>query len=90
MAPLPVYQHFIDGKFVDSADHYDIRYPYTDEKFASVARAGASEMEAAIASATRPWLPFFCPLPWNGMLTLRHQGGPPMWAKPTPPERVRG
>jgi acyl-CoA reductase-like NAD-dependent aldehyde dehydrogenase len=53
MAPLPVFQHFIDGKFVDSADHYDIRYPYTDEKFASVARAGASETEAAIASATR-------------------------------------
>jgi acyl-CoA reductase-like NAD-dependent aldehyde dehydrogenase len=53
MAPLPVYQHFIDGKFVDSTDHYDIRYPYTDEKIASVARAGAAEIEAAIASAAR-------------------------------------
>jgi acyl-CoA reductase-like NAD-dependent aldehyde dehydrogenase len=46
-------QHFIDGKFVDSAEHYDVRYPFTGEKIATVARADADEMEAAIASAER-------------------------------------
>jgi len=42
---------FIDGKSHDTADHYDIHYPYNGELVARVARAGKKEMETAIAAA---------------------------------------
>ncbi len=44
---------FIDGEFVDTADHYEVRYPYDDRAVATVARAGHNELEAAVASARR-------------------------------------
>jgi acyl-CoA reductase-like NAD-dependent aldehyde dehydrogenase len=47
------YRLFIDGKTVDTSDHYEIRYPYNGEVVATAARAGESEMEAAIAAAAR-------------------------------------
>jgi acyl-CoA reductase-like NAD-dependent aldehyde dehydrogenase len=50
---IAIHKLFIDGKPVDTADHYDLRYPYTDAIAASVARAGAAEMETAIAGAAR-------------------------------------
>jgi glyceraldehyde-3-phosphate dehydrogenase (NADP+) len=50
---LPLYKLFIDGKLIDTADHYDISYPYSGEKVATVARAGTDELESAIASAAR-------------------------------------
>ncbi|MGC1677289.1 MAG: aldehyde dehydrogenase family protein [Candidatus Binataceae bacterium] len=49
----PEYRHFIDGKNVDSSEHYDIIYPYTGETVGTVARAGEAEMDAAIGAATR-------------------------------------
>ncbi len=51
MAEIPVYKLFIDGALRDTGDHYDVVYPYTGEVTARVARAGAAEMEAAIAAA---------------------------------------
>jgi acyl-CoA reductase-like NAD-dependent aldehyde dehydrogenase len=53
MASTPHYGHFIDGKPVDSSDHYDIPYPFTGEKVATAARAGEAEIEAAAAAAAR-------------------------------------
>ena len=50
---IPRYQQFIDGKHVDSSDHYDIFYPFTGEKIGDAARAGEAEMDAAIAAAAR-------------------------------------
>ncbi|HTY55678.1 MAG TPA: aldehyde dehydrogenase family protein [Candidatus Binataceae bacterium] len=46
---------FIDGKSQDTADHYDLHYPYNGELVGRVARAGKQEMEAAIAAATRSY-----------------------------------
>ena len=53
MAALAHNRLFIDGKHADSADRYEVRYPYNNEVVATVARAGAAEMDAAAASATR-------------------------------------
>ena len=53
MNSLPLYKLFIDGKFIDTPDHYDVSYPYSGAKVATVARAGADEMESAVASAAR-------------------------------------
>ncbi len=53
MRPLPTYKLFVDGEFVDTHDHYDVHYPFTGEKVATIARAGEPEMETAIASAAR-------------------------------------
>jgi glyceraldehyde-3-phosphate dehydrogenase (NADP+) len=53
MSSPQLYLHFIDGSYVDSSAHYEVRYPYTGEPVATVARAGEAEMEAAVASAAR-------------------------------------
>lgn len=42
---------FIDGKFVDSSDRYDTRYPYDEHVVGTVARAGESELKAALVSS---------------------------------------
>ena len=47
----PTHKLFIDGKSHDTADHYDIHYPFNGELVGRVARAGKKEMDAAIASA---------------------------------------
>jgi acyl-CoA reductase-like NAD-dependent aldehyde dehydrogenase len=53
MAAPTLNRLFIDGKHVDSADHYDVAYPFNGEIVARVARAGAAEMETAIAASQR-------------------------------------
>jgi acyl-CoA reductase-like NAD-dependent aldehyde dehydrogenase len=53
MAASTLNRLFIDGAPVDTTDHYDVAYPFNGEIVAQVARAGASEMEAAIAAAKR-------------------------------------
>lgn len=53
MTAPQLFKHFIDGKLVDSRDHYDVHYPHSGEKIGTVARAGDAEMESAIASAAR-------------------------------------
>ncbi len=53
MAMPNLYRLFIDGKLCDTADHYDLHYPYSGELAARVARAGRDEMEAAIAAAAK-------------------------------------
>jgi acyl-CoA reductase-like NAD-dependent aldehyde dehydrogenase len=50
---VPLYRLFIDGKALDTFDHYELRYPYNGEVVGTVARAGADEADAAIAAATR-------------------------------------
>ena len=52
MVTPSLYKLFIDGGLHDTADHYDLHYPYSGELVARVARAGRREMEAAIAAAT--------------------------------------
>ncbi len=47
----PHYRLFIDGKALDTADHYDLHYPFNGEVVGSVARAGEHEANAAIAAA---------------------------------------
>jgi glyceraldehyde-3-phosphate dehydrogenase (NADP+) len=53
MAPLAPCKLFIDGETADTADHYDLIYPFTGEAIGTVARAGAGEMDAAIEAASR-------------------------------------
>jgi glyceraldehyde-3-phosphate dehydrogenase (NADP+) len=52
MSEPKTFQLFIDGKSVDTNDHYDLVYPYTGEVVGRAARAGAAELDAAIAAAT--------------------------------------
>jgi acyl-CoA reductase-like NAD-dependent aldehyde dehydrogenase len=35
MSSMPLWRHFIDGKLVDSKDHYDVHNPYDGEKIAT-------------------------------------------------------
>jgi acyl-CoA reductase-like NAD-dependent aldehyde dehydrogenase len=53
MASATNYRLFIDGKFVDTSDHYDIHYPYNGEVAGTVARAGEKELDVAITAAAR-------------------------------------
>lgn len=47
------YRLFIDGKTVDTSDHYELHYPYNGEVVGTVARAGDEEVDAAIDAAAR-------------------------------------
>ncbi|HZO82622.1 MAG TPA: aldehyde dehydrogenase family protein [Candidatus Binataceae bacterium] len=49
----PLYRLFIDGQAIDTAEHYDLHYPYNGEVVGTVARAGEQEADAAIAAAAR-------------------------------------
>ncbi len=53
MPALPSYKLFIDGRSVDTSDRYEVRYPYTNETVATVARASQRELDAAIESVAR-------------------------------------
>jgi acyl-CoA reductase-like NAD-dependent aldehyde dehydrogenase len=44
---------FIGGKSVQTSDTYEVRSPYDEELVAVIHRAGAAEIEAAIAAAAR-------------------------------------
>ncbi|WP_109526736.1 MULTISPECIES: aldehyde dehydrogenase family protein [Nocardia] len=47
----PHYPLYIDGKWHDTAEHYEIRSPATEELVATVAKGGVAEVELAVAAA---------------------------------------
>ena len=47
------YPMLIDGQWVDTADHYEIRSPATEELVATVAKGDVGHVDAAVAAATR-------------------------------------
>jgi aldehyde dehydrogenase (NAD+) len=47
----PHYQQFINGEWVDSAEHYEIRSPATNELVATVAKGTTGDVDAAVAAA---------------------------------------
>ena len=49
--PVPHYPLFIDGEWVDSPEHYEIRSPATDELVATVAKGGVEHIDRAVAAA---------------------------------------
>lgn len=53
MDPATVNKLFVNGEFIDTGDHYEVRNPYDGAIVATVARAGEREVEAAIAAAVR-------------------------------------
>ena len=60
------FKHFIDGKFVPSADgvQFEVLAPATGEKLAMVAQGGKAEVDSAVASARRAH-PAWAALPGN-------------------------
>ena len=48
---VPHYELFIDGEWVDSPEHYEIRSPATDELVATVAKGGTEHIDRAVAAA---------------------------------------
>src|SRR6204780_2881278 len=48
---IPHYELFIDGEWVDSPEHYEIRSPATDELVATVAKGDVSHIDRAVAAA---------------------------------------
>lgn len=47
----PHYQLYIDGAWVDTDEHYEIRSPANGELVATVAKGGVAEVDAAVAAA---------------------------------------
>lgn len=47
----PHYPLYIDGAWVDTDEHYEIRSPATGELVATVAKGGTAEVDAAVAAA---------------------------------------
>ena len=60
------FKHFIDGKFVPSADgaQFEVLAPATGEKLAVVAQGGKAEIDSAVAAARRAY-PAWSALPGN-------------------------
>src|ERR1700726_2260193 len=54
---VPHYPMFIDGEWVDSPEHYEIRSPATDEPVATVAKGDTSHIDRAVAAAKAAHLP---------------------------------
>lgn len=48
---IPHYPLFIDGKWLDTAEAYEIRSPATEELVATVAKGGVAEVDLAVAAA---------------------------------------
>src|ERR1700722_14455603 len=48
---VPHYPLFIDGEWVDSPEHYEIRSPATNELVATVAKGDVSHIDRAVAAA---------------------------------------
>ena len=48
---VPRYRLFIDGEWVDSPEHYEIRSPATGELVATVAKGGTEHIDQAVAAA---------------------------------------
>ena len=53
MTSLLQSNHYIDGKWHESADTYPVRNPATGEVLAQVAQAGPEDVGAAVAAAKR-------------------------------------
>jgi aldehyde dehydrogenase (NAD+) len=47
------YSMYIDGKWIDTEDSYEIRSPATEELVATVAKGGTEHVDAAVAAAKR-------------------------------------
>jgi len=47
----PHYSLFVDGKWIDTGDIYEIRSPATEELVATVAKGGVAEVDQAVAAA---------------------------------------
>lgn len=47
------YRMYIDGQWIDSDDHYEIRSPATEGLVATVAKGATSHVDAAVAAAAR-------------------------------------
>lgn len=45
--------HYIDGQFIDGGSRFDILYPATNQVIGSAPEAGADEVDAAVAAASR-------------------------------------
>ncbi|WP_322820488.1 aldehyde dehydrogenase [Chloroflexus sp.] len=45
--------HYIDGQFVEGGSRFDILYPATNQVIGSAPEAGADEVDAAVAAASR-------------------------------------
>ncbi len=50
---VPHYRMFIGGEWVDSAQHYDVVSPATEELVATAAKGGIEHADAAVAAAKR-------------------------------------
>ncbi|WP_432842552.1 aldehyde dehydrogenase family protein [Dactylosporangium sp. CA-092794] len=48
---VPHYELFIDGRWVDTADRYEIRNPANGELVATVAKGGPADVDRAVAAA---------------------------------------
>src|ERR1700689_5395999 len=48
---VPHYSLFIDGEWVDSPEHYEIRSSATDELVATVAKGSTEHIDQAVAAA---------------------------------------
>jgi aldehyde dehydrogenase (NAD+) len=48
---VPHYQLFIDGEWVDSPEHYEVRSPATGELVATVAKGAVGHIDRAVAAA---------------------------------------
>src|SRR5260370_6131964 len=48
---VPHYSLFIDGEWVDSPEHYEIRSPATGELVATVAKGSTQHIDQAVAAA---------------------------------------
>ncbi len=52
-APPTTEKLYLDGEWIDTDDHLDVRSPYSGEIVATVARAGADEARRAVNAAAR-------------------------------------
>ena len=52
-APPTTEKLYLDGEWIDTGDHLDVRSPYSGEIVATVARAGADEARRAVDAAAR-------------------------------------
>lgn len=48
---VPHYSLYIDGKWVDTGENYEIRSPATEELVATVAKGGVAQVDQAVAAA---------------------------------------
>ena len=72
-------QHLINGKAVESAQHFESVNPATQQTLAEVARGGATEIDAAVAAAKAAF-PKWAGLPAAERARLMRKLGEPDFA----------